>query len=310
MPNDGSPSSGHSLDRRGLSGMRSGCDARGSATCWSAIAACPSGTISRACRSSPLPDTGTGPVTRRTKPKGWRGSPPCRLRTSSRHVSALRDASRSARQGPEALRMRTAHPSLSVVIPAYNEDARLEPTLRDTIRYFRGRRHEVEVIVVDDGSVDRTSVLVDRLSGEFDEIRLMRLPVNRGKGYAVRTGIVNARGAQILYMDADGATPIAEIERPGISLSRQHPHRPGLSRHAMRVQAVQRPGGAGPVLADPDERLQLRRRGPADGALSALSHRRDPGQLDPSARLASQHATGPASDASRPIHHSRAHAPR
>jgi len=109
--------------------------------------------------------------------------------------------------------MRTAHPSLSVVIPAYNEDARLEPTLRDTIRYFRGRRHEVEVIVVDDGSVDRTSVLVDRLSGEFDEIRLMRLPVNRGKGYAVRTGIVNARGAQILFMDADGATPIAEIER-------------------------------------------------------------------------------------------------
>jgi dolichyl-phosphate beta-glucosyltransferase len=100
-----------------------------------------------------------------------------------------------------------------VVIPAYNEEARLESTLRDTIRYFRGRRHNVEVIVVDDGSLDHTSALVNRLSAEFDEIRLMRLPMNRGKGYAVRTGIANARGAQILFMDADGATPIGEIER-------------------------------------------------------------------------------------------------
>lgn len=108
--------------------------------------------------------------------------------------------------------MRT-QPVLSVIVPAYNEEARLGSTLRETIRYFRSRHVMIELIVVDDGSRDRTSALVDRLATEFEEIRLIRLPVNQGKGYAVRTGIVNARGAQVLFMDADGATPIAEIER-------------------------------------------------------------------------------------------------
>lgn len=104
---------------------------------------------------------------------------------------------------------------LSIIIPAFNEEARLEPTLRDTIAYFRGRggSRTVEVIVVDDGSLDHTSALVNRLAAQFDELRLFRLAANRGKGYAVRTGVVNARGRLILFADADGATPIAEIER-------------------------------------------------------------------------------------------------
>lgn len=102
---------------------------------------------------------------------------------------------------------------LSVVIPAFNEEARLEPTIRDTLAHFRERGRRVEVIVVDDGSLDRTSELVNRLAASNDELRLIRLAANRGKGYAVRTGVVNARGRLILFADADGATPIAEIAR-------------------------------------------------------------------------------------------------
>jgi dolichyl-phosphate beta-glucosyltransferase len=105
------------------------------------------------------------------------------------------------------------NPDLSVIFPAYNEEARLERTLRDAAEYFRGRRHSVELIVVDDGSRDRTSHLVQRLRAAYPELRLIRLPANRGKGYAVRSGVVNACGRQILFADADGATPIGEIER-------------------------------------------------------------------------------------------------
>lgn len=102
---------------------------------------------------------------------------------------------------------------LSVIIPAFNEEARLAPTVRETVAYFRARGRSMELIVVDDGSLDRTSELVHRLSAELPEVRLIRLAANRGKGYAVRTGVVNARGRFVLFADADGATPIAEIER-------------------------------------------------------------------------------------------------
>jgi len=104
-------------------------------------------------------------------------------------------------------------PELSIIIPAYNEQRRLEPTLRAYLGYCRQRGRNVEVIVVDDGSTDHTTSLVERLAGEFSELRLIRLAQNEGKGYAVRSGVVNARGARILFADADGATPIGELER-------------------------------------------------------------------------------------------------
>jgi dolichyl-phosphate beta-glucosyltransferase len=106
-----------------------------------------------------------------------------------------------------------AQPDLSVVIPAYNEERRLEPTLRTYLAYCRRRGLNVELIVVDDGSTDGTTALVERLAGEFAELRLIRLAQNQGKGYAVRSGIVNARGRRILFADADGATRIEEVER-------------------------------------------------------------------------------------------------
>ena len=103
-------------------------------------------------------------------------------------------------------------PDLSIVIPAYNEQERLESTLRAYLAYCRPRR-TVEVIVVDDGSTDDTTPLVERLGAELPELRLIRLAQNQGKGYAVRSGIVNARGRRILFADADGATPIEELAR-------------------------------------------------------------------------------------------------
>jgi dolichyl-phosphate beta-glucosyltransferase len=110
-------------------------------------------------------------------------------------------------------------PAFSIVIPAYNEQGRLEATLRSYLAYFRARGAPIEAIVVDDGSLDATAALVTRLTGEFDELKLIRLAQNQGKGYAVRTGVLNARGRLILFADADGATPIGEIERLEAALS-------------------------------------------------------------------------------------------
>jgi dolichyl-phosphate beta-glucosyltransferase len=104
-------------------------------------------------------------------------------------------------------------PDLSIVIPAYNEEARLGPTLRDYVAYCRARDLKAELIVVDDGSLDRTSVVVNRFAAEHPELRLIRLAENHGKGHAVRSGVVNARGRLVLFADADGATPLSEVER-------------------------------------------------------------------------------------------------
>jgi dolichyl-phosphate beta-glucosyltransferase len=105
------------------------------------------------------------------------------------------------------------HPDLSIVIPAYNEADRLTPTLRDYVAYCDASGRAAEVIVVDDGSLDATSTVVEQFAAEHPQVRLIRLAENRGKGYAVRSGVVNARGKLVLFADADGATPLAEVER-------------------------------------------------------------------------------------------------
>jgi dolichyl-phosphate beta-glucosyltransferase len=104
-------------------------------------------------------------------------------------------------------------PQLTIVIPAYNEARRLPRTLEDVLAYLSEMVREVEVIVVDDGSSDETSAIVRAYSATDPRVRLIRLPQNRGKGYAVRTGVVNAAGERILFADADGATPISELRR-------------------------------------------------------------------------------------------------
>lgn len=109
--------------------------------------------------------------------------------------------------------MNSPRPDVSVIVPALNEEARLRPTLDEIVDYFHRVDRSFEVIVVDDGSTDGTSALVRTLADRAPEIRLIRLPENRGKGFAVRAGMVNALGRRLLFTDADGATPIAELER-------------------------------------------------------------------------------------------------
>lgn len=97
---------------------------------------------------------------------------------------------------------------LSVVIPAYNEEANIEATLADVGRYLASKPWSSEVIVVDDGSTDRTAELVSTVS----MVKLLRNVENRGKGFAVRKGMREARGTYRLFMDADGATAIVNFD--------------------------------------------------------------------------------------------------
>jgi dolichyl-phosphate beta-glucosyltransferase len=103
--------------------------------------------------------------------------------------------------------------SLSVVIPAFNEAQRLPSHLQSVAAYLAGRGLSHEILVVDDGSTDDTAALIEQAGRKNQAIRLIRLPHNSGKGAAVRAGMREARGALQLFADADGATPIQELER-------------------------------------------------------------------------------------------------
>ena len=102
-------------------------------------------------------------------------------------------------------------PRWSVVIPAFNEARRLPPFLDTVVGFFEGRDEPYEVIVVDDGSTDGTSRIVE--ARQFPAVRVLKLGRNAGKGAAVRAGMLAARGAYRLFADADGATPIDELKR-------------------------------------------------------------------------------------------------
>lgn len=106
-----------------------------------------------------------------------------------------------------------SQPDWSIVIPAYNEEDRLPPYLAAIQDFFATTPWSVEVIVADDGSVDRTASLVEQLADRWPALKIHSLPHNQGKGAAVRQGILRARGKRILFADADGATPISELHR-------------------------------------------------------------------------------------------------
>lgn len=97
---------------------------------------------------------------------------------------------------------------LSLVIPAYNEEKRLSGSLSRVVEYLEARGEPFEVVVVDDGSNDRTADLVKAEARRHRSVRLVSHDRNRGKGYAVRTGIFAARGDYIIFSDADLSTPI------------------------------------------------------------------------------------------------------
>jgi dolichyl-phosphate beta-glucosyltransferase len=102
---------------------------------------------------------------------------------------------------------------VSIVVPAFNEERRLPPTLLDMVDFFDRLPLTYEIIVVDDGSTDTTSEVVRKFERVREQVKLIQLPKNYGKGHAVRLGILNSRGNFILFADADGATPIDEFNR-------------------------------------------------------------------------------------------------
>lgn len=104
-------------------------------------------------------------------------------------------------------------PQLSVIIPAYNEAARIRPTLEKIVQYLEGRKIPYEIIVVDDGSADATAAVVRALADRNEAVRLISLPQNQGKGSAVKKGVLNSWGEIIYFTDADLSTPIEEIEK-------------------------------------------------------------------------------------------------
>jgi len=98
---------------------------------------------------------------------------------------------------------------LSIIIPAYNEENRIGKTLFNLIDYLEEKKIKAEIIVVDDGSSDHTALIVSRFSRL---VKLVPVVPNRGKGYAIKAGILESKGDLILFMDADLATPLFEIE--------------------------------------------------------------------------------------------------
>jgi dolichyl-phosphate beta-glucosyltransferase len=100
---------------------------------------------------------------------------------------------------------------LSVVIPAYNESNRLEKTVHSIWRYLDRADVPFEIIVVDDGSADDTAAIAQRLADQLGRLRLVRLPVNCGKGAAVKAGMLAAVGELVLFTDADESTSIEQL---------------------------------------------------------------------------------------------------
>ena len=102
---------------------------------------------------------------------------------------------------------------LSVVIPAYNEANRIVPTLTTIYNYLSTRGGLFEVIVVNDGSDDHTVNVVSDFAKTHEGIRLIDSRINKGKGYALRKGMLDAKGEYCMFTDADGSTPIEELEK-------------------------------------------------------------------------------------------------
>jgi len=104
-------------------------------------------------------------------------------------------------------------PELSIIIPAFNEERRLPKTLTRIHEYLMERQWRAEVIVVDDGSSDGTAKFVEGIRQEYPEVRLSSNGRNRGKGFSVRQGMLDARGEIALFTDADLSAPIEEADK-------------------------------------------------------------------------------------------------
>jgi dolichyl-phosphate beta-glucosyltransferase len=104
-------------------------------------------------------------------------------------------------------------PDLSIVIPSYNEESRLPGSLEKIANYVDARHLNTEVIVVDDGSTDKTAAVSEEFRGKICNLRVLSNGVNRGKGFSVRHGSLEAKGEIVLFTDADLSAPIEEADK-------------------------------------------------------------------------------------------------
>lgn len=106
-------------------------------------------------------------------------------------------------------------PAISIIVPAYEEQARLGDSVKRILAYIRRETLAAELIVVDDGSTDKTAETAETAAREFPGVptKVVRYEPNRGKGYAVKTGLLAARAAIAVFSDADLSTPIEELPK-------------------------------------------------------------------------------------------------
>lgn len=144
--------------------------------------------------------------------------------------------------------------SLSVIVPAYNEEARLPSALDEALSFLDGRRDRLgpsfsfEVVIVDDGSTDGTARVAESYAkrrGGADAVRLVKMAKNSGKGAAVRAGALGVRGARLLMMDADGATKVSDLDRMDEALDLLVSREMEKRRRKMEVGKGSGSGGSG-----------------------------------------------------------------
>ena len=130
----------------------------------------------------------------------------------------------------------TPTPHLSVVIPAYNEEIRISRTIREIVSYLSEQNYEWEIVVADDGSSDATARLVPEAADGDPRVRVLPLE-HRGKGWAVKNGMLAASGDFRLLSDADLSVPIAQVERllppqaAGVDVAVGSREAPGAARY-------------------------------------------------------------------------------
>jgi dolichyl-phosphate beta-glucosyltransferase len=101
----------------------------------------------------------------------------------------------------------------SFIIPAYNESARIRPTLDEILGYMAEKGWDAEILAVDDGSRDDTADVIREYAAKHPQVQLIQHPGNRGKGFSVRNGMLHARGEVCLFTDADLSSPISEAPK-------------------------------------------------------------------------------------------------
>lgn len=110
---------------------------------------------------------------------------------------------------------------LSVIVPVYNEEDRIASGIKEILEFLQSeQKSKWELVVVDDGSEDDTPYIIGKIISGDDRARLIRYSPNRGKGFAVRTGVLDAAGDWIVFLDADLSTPVDEIHNAILLLER------------------------------------------------------------------------------------------